>query len=140
MIHSADSEKLIEEISKRSLKAGIKTDILIEINIGGEESKSGIKPEELDELAFKTAQLEGVRLRGLMTIPPPDRDGSSEVYFDKMRRIFSDLRDKTRDDGRFAVDTLSMGMSGYYMTAVRYGSTIVRIGSLLYGYRNYGQK
>lgn len=137
MIHSANSERLIDEIDKRAAKAGLTMDILIEVNIGGEESKSGIVPEALDELAYKTAELSNVRLRGLMAIPPVDVDGSSERYFAAMQRLFSDLKDKTSGDGRFMIDTLSMGMSGDYESAVMHGSTIVRIGSVLYGYRDY---
>lgn len=137
MIHSADSEHLIAEINKRAAGAGLCMDILIEVNIGGEESKSGIMPEELNELAYKTAEFENVRLRGLMAIPPVDVDGSSDKYFAQMQRLFTDLQDKTKDDGRFMIDTLSMGMSGDYEHAIMHGSTIVRIGSVLYGYRNY---
>ena len=114
-------------------------DILIEVNIGGEESKSGIIPDQLDELAYKTAEMGNVRLRGLMAIPPVDVDGSSDRYFADMQRLFSDLKDKTRNDERFMVDTLSMGMSGDFESAVMHGSTIVRIGSILYGYRNYSK-
>ena len=137
MIHSANSEHLIDEIDKRAAKAGVKMDILIEVNIGGEESKSGIIPEALDELAYKTAGLGNVRLRGLMAIPPVDVDGSSDRYFAQMQKLFSDLKEKTAGDGRFLIDTLSMGMSGDYQSAIMHGSTIVRIGSVLYGYRHY---
>jgi pyridoxal phosphate enzyme (YggS family) len=137
MIHSADSEKLINEIDHRAKNAGLTMDILIEVNIGGEESKSGIAPEMLDELAYKTAELGNVRLRGLMAIPPVDVDGSSAVYFDRMQKLFSGLKEKTAGDGRFMIDTLSMGMSGDYEEAILHGSNIVRIGSVLYGYRNY---
>ena len=137
IIHSANSEHLIEEINKRAGNAGLTMDILIEVNIGGEESKGGIAPEALGELAYKTAELGNVRLRGLMAIPPVDVDGSSDRYFAQMQRLFCDLREKTFKDGRFMIDTLSMGMSGDYESAVMHGSNIVRIGSLLYGYRNY---
>ena len=137
MIHSAYSEHLIAEIDKRAEKAGLTMDILIEVNIGCEESKSGIIPEALDELAYKTAELRNVRLRGLMAIPPVDVDGSSDRYFAQMQKLFSDLKDKTANDGRFLIDTLSMGMSADYPSAIMHGSTIVRIGSVLYGYRNY---
>ncbi len=139
MIHSADSEKLINEIDRRAANAGLTMDILIEVNIGGEESKSGIAPDMLEELAYKTAELKNVRLRGLMAIPPVDVDGSSAIYFEKMHRLFSDLRDKTSSDERFLIDTLSMGMSGDYEEAIMHGSTIVRIGSVLYGQRNYSK-
>ncbi len=137
MIHSADSDHLIDEINKRAEKAGLVMDILIEVNIGGEESKSGIVPEALNELAYRTAELKNVRLRGLMTIPPVDVDGSSDRYFSRMHDLFEDLKSRTSGDSRFAVDTLSMGMSGDYERAVMHGSTIVRIGSLLYGNRIY---
>lgn len=137
MIHSADSGHLIDEINKRAEKAGLTMDILIEVNIGGEESKSGIAPEALDELAYKTAELKNVRLRGLMAIPPVDVDGSSDKYFARMQKLFSDLKAKTAADERFMIDTLSMGMSGDYESAIMHGSTVVRIGSVLYGYRNY---
>lgn len=139
MIHSANSEKLINEINKRAEAANLTMDVLIEVNIGCEESKSGIMPDMVEELAFKTAELKNVRLRGFMAIPPVDVNGSSEVYFDKMQRLFSDIRDKTKNDGRFLIDTLSMGMSGDYQAAIKHGSTIVRIGSVLYGYRNYSK-
>ena len=136
MIHSADSEKLMREIDRRAQNAGLTMDILIEINIGGEESKSGAMPETLDELAGLAEELKNVRLRGLMAIPPVNVNGSSEKYFAAMQRLFNDLKDKNRG-GRAVIDTLSMGMSGDYETAILYGSTIVRIGSVLYGYRNY---
>ena len=112
-------------------------DILIEVNIGGEESKSGIAPETLNELAYKTAELENVRLRGLMAIPPVDVDGSSERYFAKMQKLFSDLRSETANDSRFMIDTLSMGMSGDFEVAIEEGATIVRVGSSIFGPRNY---
>lgn len=140
MIHSANSEKLIAEINKRAEASGLTMDILIEVNIGCEESKSGIMPDMLDDLIYRTAELKNVRLRGLMAIPPVNVDGSSEVYFDRMNRLFSDLKDKTAGDGRFLIDTLSMGMSGDYEAAIMHGSTIVRIGSVLYGYRNYSKQ
>ena len=139
MIHSANSEKLIAEINKRAQAAGLRMDILIEVNIGCEESKSGIMPDMAEELAYRTAGLDNVRLRGFMAIPPVNVDGSSEIYFDRMHRLFSDLKDKTKDDSRFRIDTLSMGMSGDYEAAIKHGSTIVRIGSVLYGYRNYSK-
>ncbi len=137
MIHSVDSGKLAAEISRRAAAAGTVMDILFEINIGGEESKNGIPPEELRRLAEETAALPNLRIRGLMTIPPVDRDGSSERYFEKMKRIYEDFRTGCSGEKNFRVDTLSMGMSGDFETAVQYGSTIVRIGSLLFGYRKY---
>ncbi len=137
MIHSVDSIRLASEISKRASGCGRIMDILVEINIGGEESKSGISPEELDGFISEAAELEGIRIRGLMTIPPVDINGSSERYFARMQELFSGIKSKTAGDSRFQLDTLSMGMSGDFETAIKYGSNIVRIGSLLYGYRKY---
>ncbi|MCR4779769.1 MAG: YggS family pyridoxal phosphate-dependent enzyme [Ruminiclostridium sp.] len=137
MIHSADSEKLIREIAHRAGNAQLTMDILIEVNIGGEESKSGVKPEALDELADMVGEFPDVRLRGLMAIPPVDVNGSSEKYFERMQRLFGDLRDRKNGVPGYLIDTLSMGMSGDYEAAVRHGSTIVRVGSALYGQRIY---
>ncbi len=137
MIHSVDSMKLAAEISKRAAAAGKTMDILLEINIGGEESKNGISAEELEEFAAEAGELSNLRIRGLMTIPPVDINGSSERYFEKMQRLYSDLMDKTKGKENFLIDTLSMGMSGDFEKAIGYGSTIVRIGSLLFGYRQY---
>lgn len=132
MIHSVDSIKLVDEINKRALSSGRVMDILIEVNIGNEESKGGFKSIDVDEAADYCAGLEGVKLRGFMTIPPIDVNGSNGRYFRQMQRIFADCR--TRHS---SIDTLSMGMSGDYEQAVLYGSNIVRIGSALFGNRKY---
>lgn len=137
MIHSVDSLHLAEEISRRAVLANRTMDILLEVNIGGEESKGGIPPEQLFDLAAQVGELPSIRIRGLMTIPPIDKDGSSERYFEQMQRLYGDLCDKFACSNGFSVDTLSMGMSGDFSTAIKYGATIVRIGSLLFGYRNY---
>lgn len=130
MIHSVDSLHLAEEISRRAGQHGLVMDILAEINIGGEETKGGITPESAPEFCAQLRELPNIRLRGLMTIPPP---GCGENAFAAMQRLFSDIQ--SEQQGTF--DTLSMGMSGDYETAVKHGSTIVRIGSGLFGYRNY---
>lgn len=132
MIHSVDSEKLAEEINRRALAAGKVVDILIEVNIGREESKGGVLLEELDELVSFCFSLSGARLRGFMAIPPPALNGGSEKYFEAMERIYRDYRLKYG-----GIDTLSMGMSQDYEQAVLYGSTIVRVGSALFGKRKY---
>ncbi len=137
MIHSVDSVKLAAEIDKRAAAAGRTMDILLEINIGGEESKNGIRPEETEELSAEIGEFRNLCIRGLMTIPPVDVNGSSERYFEKMQRLYSDLQNRTADKENFSVDTLSMGMSGDFEKAIGFGSTIVRIGSLLFGYRKY---
>lgn len=127
MIHSVDSARLAAEIDRQAGRAGKMLDVLLEVNIGGEDSKSGVSPEELDGLLYETAQLENIRVRGLMTIPPI---GESERAFEKMQRLFEDM--KSRDSG---FDTLSMGMSADFALAVKYGSNIVRIGSRIFGAR-----
>lgn len=132
MIHSVNSLKLAEEISKRAKNADKTMDILLEVNIAHEETKSGIMPEELDTLVGQCLELSNVRLRGFMAIPPRDVDGSNEKYFSIMQRLFEDYKAKLTQ-----LDTLSMGMSGDYVEAIKYGSTIVRLGSALFGYRNY---
>lgn len=137
MIHSVDNVRLIREIDRRVFEHGRTMDILFEINIGGEESKNGIPPDRLAELAEAASACESLRVRGLMTIPPVDRDGSSERYYERMQRLFTDFQGESRGMAGFSVDTLSMGMSGDFEVAVRYGSTIVRIGSLLFGSRKY---
>ena len=134
MIESVDSVKLGEEISQRAGKIGRTMDILCEVNVGGEESKSGFSPEEVTEAVCRLAELPGIRVRGLMTIPPPAADGGS-LYFEKMQRIFEDTA--ARKIPGTDIDILSMGMSADYAEAVRFGSTLVRIGSGLFGARNY---
>ncbi len=137
MIHSVDSVRLAEEISRRAAQHGLVMDILVEVNIGEEESKGGISPEGVRSFCEKVIELPNIRLRGLMTIPPP---GCSEAIFAQMQDIFcgireNGLRGSTEDNLLF--DTLSMGMSGDYVSAVKYGCTIIRIGSGLFGYRKY---
>lgn len=134
MIESVDSVKLGEEISRKSGKIGRTMDILCEVNVGGEESKSGFSPEEVTEAVGRLAELPGIRVRGLMTIPPPAAEVGS-LYFEKMQRIFEDTAARKIPGTDF--DTLSMGMSADYAEAVRFGSTLVRIGSGLFGARNY---
>ena len=133
MIHSVDSMRLAEEIERRAAQHGLVMDILAEINIGGEESKGGIPPQQAKEFCERVSELEHVRLRGLMTIPPPN---CGESCFAKMQELFSELKGLPHKD-KAAFDTLSMGMSGDYETAIKYGATIIRIGSGLFGYRKY---
>lgn len=139
MIHSVDSLHLAEEINKRAGNAGLVMDILIEINVGEEETKTGIQTEELMDLAKKiTDNCENVRLRGVMCIPPYGEDPEvSRKYFRETRELFEKLQQLGLPEDRALIDTLSMGMSGDYETAVEEGSTIVRVGSAIFGKRNY---
>lgn len=134
MIHSVDSFRLGEVISRQAVSHGKIIDILCEVNIGGEDSKSGISPSGLGELIEQLAQLDGIRIRGLMTIPPPS---DSDVFLGRMKELF----DRTAEEKKSLVsmDTLSMGMSGDYAEAIKYGSDIVRIGTGLFGARNYNR-
>ena len=129
-IHSIDSLKLAAEIEKLAEKNGIVMNVLTEVNIGGEESKSGISTDMLDELVFGISEMKNIKLCGLMTIPPV---GNSEFYFEKMQRIFEDLKAKKVDN--VSMDILSMGMSADYVEAIKYGSNIVRVGSAIFGAR-----
>lgn len=139
MIHSVDSLHLAEEINKRAGNAGLVMDILIEINVGEEETKTGIQAEDLMDLAKKiTDTCENVRLRGVMCIPPYGEDPEvSRKYFRETRELFEKLQQLGLPEDRALIDTLSMGMSGDYETAVEEGSTIVRVGSAIFGKRNY---
>lgn len=132
MIHSVDSIKLADEISKRAQASCRNMDILIEVNIGDEASKSGVSIDSLSELAQHCLKLSNVTLKGFMAIPPVDNNGSGCKYFERMGRIYNDYRNKYGEQ----IDTLSMGMSGDYTNAVLYGATIVRIGSALFGKRS----
>ena len=136
MIQSVDSIRLANEIAKRSLAAGITTDILAEINVGGEDSKSGIEWDSAEETIAQLAEIKGIRLQGLMAIPPVcENSDEARMFFSKMRRLFVDIRDKKLDNVNMSV--LSMGMSSDYCEAVLEGSTLVRVGSSIFGKRIY---
>lgn len=136
MIESVDSIKLAREISKCSLKYGVETDILIEVNIGDEESKSGIDPENLENLVKEIAILPAVHIKGLMAIPPIcDDEKRLRKYFAKMYNLFVDIRTQNIDNS--IMEYLSMGMSSDFDIAIEEGANIVRIGSSLFGKRNY---
>lgn len=139
LIHSVDSLKLAKEISKRAIAADKVMDILIEINIGMEESKSGVPAEDVESLVKEiAAECEGVRIRGVMCVPPiGETPEDSRPYFKKTKAIFDNLKTLDLPQERFLPDTLSMGMSGDFEVAVEEGATIVRVGSSIFGKRNY---
>ena len=135
LIESVGSEHLLDAIEAQAAKLDLIQDILLEINIGGEESKSGISPDELPALARKAAACPHVNLRGLMAIPPvAEGPDGNRPFFAKMRQLFVDIRGKMSDNG-ITIDCLSMGMSGDYEDAVREGATLVRVGTALFGPR-----
>lgn len=136
LIQSVDSVKLASEISRCSSKLGITTDILVEVNIGREANKSGVMPEQLDELLAQLSEIEAIRVKGLMAIPPIcDFAQENRKFFDNMRNIFLDIRSKNIDN--ISMDILSMGMSDDYTEAIKCGANMVRIGSALFGARDY---
>ena len=136
MIQSVDSLKLAKEISRVSKLGAVNTDILLEVNIGREENKSGVMEEELEELLCSAAQLENIRVRGLMAVPPIcGTKAELGKYFDKMYKLFIDISCKTLDN--VSMDFLSMGMSDDYKEAILSGANMVRVGSKLFGARIY---
>lgn len=136
LIQSIDSMKLAKEVSKCSLKNNITSDILVEVNIGKEENKSGVMPEMLEELVEKISTLPAVNVKGLMTIPPIcEKKEEIRRYFEKMNRLFLDISSKKLDN--VSMDILSMGMSSDYYEAILEGANMVRIGSALFGNRIY---
>lgn len=138
LIESVDSEKLALAIGKQSLKLGVVTDILLEVNIGNEESKSGFIYSEVISAVETISKIDGIRIKGLMSIPPIcNKSEENREYFLKMHQLFIDIQSKKIDN--VSMDVLSMGMSDDYETAVECGSTQVRIGTLLFGRRNYNK-
>lgn len=136
MIQSLDSLHLAEEISNRSKALGIVTDVLIEVNIGGEDCKTGLEMSKLEELIYAAAEMPGIKVKGLMTVPPFSEDGEqARGFFKNMYKLFIDMRSKKIDN--ISMDILSMGMSGDYCQAVEEGSTLVRVGSAIFGNRRY---
>jgi len=134
-IQSVDSLKLAKEISGQGAKLGITTDLLLEINIGQEESKSGIAPDEAEDIIRRIAVLPNVKLRGLMAIPPVWRESEdNERFFAQMEKKFVDIREKKIDN--ISMEILSMGMSDDFAPAIKHGSTLVRLGSAIFGQRH----
>ena len=136
MIESVDSVKLAKEINRVSANKGLISNVLVEVNVGKEESKSGIFIEQLEELLLEIAQMKSIKVKGLMTIPPIcDDEKQLNEYFGTMYQSFIDIKSKKLDN--IDMDVLSMGMSGDFETAVANGSNIVRVGSAIFGARKY---
>ena len=136
LIHSVDSYRLAEEISKQALKNNKVMDILLEINIGDEDSKSCFGYDEAEAAVEKIARLEGVHIKGLMAIPPIcENSEQNRPYFAKMKKLFIDIGNKKIDNS--SMDILSMGMSDDYEIAISEGANMVRLGTALFGRRNY---
>ena len=136
LIESVDRPELLECIEKQAEKVGVVQNILFEVNIGAEESKSGFTPAEAAALAARMADFPHVALKGLMAIPPVSEfPGENCRYFAEMRNLFVDIRAKKYDN--VSMECLSMGMSDDFTDAIAEGSTMVRIGTAIFGKRNY---
>ncbi len=136
LIHSVDSVKLAKEISKEAQKRGIICDILLEVNVADESSKFGISCEEVPETVETIAALPGIRIRGLMTVAPyVDDPEKNRPVFRKLKQLSVDITSKNIDN--VFMDTLSMGMSGDYEVAIEEGAKYIRVGTSIFGERNY---
>lgn len=136
LIHSVDSIRLAEQIEKEYAKADEIANILIEVNMAQEESKFGITSEETEQLVREIAKFPHIRIKGLMTIAPyTDNPESNRVYFRNMKKLSVDIENKNINNVSMSV--LSMGMTGDYQVAVEEGATLVRVGTGIFGERNY---
>ena len=139
LIQSVDSEHLLDAIEKEATKAGFVQNVLLEVNIGGEESKSGVSPAQLWPLLDAAAAREHIRVKGLMAIPPVNNDDAqNRRYLAEVYKLF--VQAGERGYQNVAMEILSMGMSGDYENAIREGATLVRIGTAIYGERDYSKK
>lgn len=132
MIQSVDSLKLAQEINRLAAGHNKVMDVLCEVNIGGEESKGGFAPADAVSLLEQLSSMESIKVRGLMTIPPPV---DSDVYFGRMAELFNAIKDRNIEG--ISMEVLSMGMTHDYVNAVKFGSTIVRVGTGIFGSRTY---
>ena len=137
MIESVGSLELLSAIDKQAEKLGIVQDILLEVNIGGEEAKSGFAPQEVENAAAQAKEMDHVRVRGLMHIPPADATREENVvYFQKVQALYVDINRKMYDN---KLEYLSMGMSGDFADAIRAGANMVRVGTAIFGARDYSK-
>ncbi|MGI6041693.1 MAG: YggS family pyridoxal phosphate-dependent enzyme [Candidatus Alectryocaccobium sp.] len=138
LIHSVDSERLALTISKEAVKHNVTADVLIEVNVAGEESKFGVTTDETIELIEKISKLPGIHICGLMTIAPFVADPEeNRPVFRKLRELSVDIADKKIDNVTMSV--LSMGMTNDYMVAIEEGATLVRVGTAIFGERQYNK-
>ena len=138
LIQSVDSERLLKAIDKEAAKQGIIQDILLEVNVGEETSKSGFCLEDILPIVEKSSEFSNICIKGLMAIPPIQHfDGENLKFFQKMFQLSVDIKQKIEDNVK--VDCLSMGMSGDYPDAIRCGSTMIRVGTAIFGARDYAR-
>lgn len=134
LLESVDSARLLQAVEAQAARLDLVQDILLEVNVGGEASKSGVSPDEVPGLARQAMALPHVRLRGLMAIPPVAGSGGNRPFFAKMYQLYVDIRTALGDNVP-DMDCLSMGMSADFEDAVREGATLVRVGTALFGPR-----
>lgn len=138
LIHSVDSIRLAEAIEKEAAKRGITANILIEVNVAGEESKFGLAPEEVEEFVETVAQFKHIQVKGLMTIAPyVENPEDNRSVFAGLKKLSVDIAKKNVDNVNVSI--LSMGMTNDYQTAIEEGATMVRVGTGIFGERNYAQ-
>lgn len=136
MIHSVDSIRLAEQIQEEAKKKHIIVDILAEVNIAKENTKFGLQEEEVSFFIENVAKFDNIRVRGLMTVAPfVENPEKNRVFFEKLRKLNIDIKSKNIDN--VTMDVLSMGMTGDYEVAIEEGATMVRVGTGIFGYRNY---
>ena len=138
LIQSVDSERLLKAIDKEAAKQGIIQNILLEVNVGEEASKSGFRLEDILPIVEKSGEFPNICIKGLMAIPPISQfEGENLKFFQKMFQLSVDIKNKIEDNVK--VDCLSMGMSGDYPDAIKCGSTMIRVGTAIFGARNYAR-
>ena len=136
LIHSVDSLRLLEAVNREAARQGLIQDILLEINIGNEESKSGFHKEELPDILERMCEFTNIHVRGLMAIPPICQNSTdNHKFFQEMCNLSVDIRTKKYDN--VCVDIMSMGMSDDFADAIACGSTMVRVGTAIFGSRGY---
>ena len=138
LIQSVDSERLLRAIDREAARQGIVQDILLEVNIGQESSKSGFSADDILPLVEKAGEFSNICIKGLMAIPPISHiSGENRIFFQKMFQFSVDIKGKIEDNVK--VDCLSMGMSGDFPDAIACGSTMVRVGTAIFGERSYAK-
>lgn len=136
LIHSVDSLRLAEAISAEGKKRGITVPVLIEVNVAGEESKFGVKPEEAEGLIREIAGMPSISVKGLMTIAPyVGNPEENRIHFSNLRKLCVDIKNKNIDN--VSMNILSMGMTGDYEVAIEEGATMIRVGTGIFGERDY---
>lgn len=138
MIHSVDSLRLAEAIDNESSKKGVKTDILVEVNVADEENKFGVTLEDAEDFIRQLSHFDNIVVRGLMTSAPlVDNPEKNRVFFRQLRQLLVDINAKNIDN--IHMDVLSMGMTNDYIIAIEEGATHVRVGTAIFGARNYNK-